>query len=79
MIRTDEITRLNDDGTPSSDLRSWRTAYEYDPNDRLTRITDSQGNVKTMAYDGLKRKTAQEKRLVVSVPGSLKVKNHVFS
>ena len=57
LIRTDEITRLNDDGTPSGQLNTWTSAYQHDPNDRLTRITDSQGNVKTMIYDGLKRKT----------------------
>jgi hypothetical protein len=33
------------------------TRYEYDLNDKLTRITDAQGNVKVLAYDGLKRKT----------------------
>ena len=53
----DEITRLNDDGTPGSGLNTWTTLYEYDVNDQLTRITDSQGNVKTLTYDGLKRKT----------------------
>jgi YD repeat-containing protein len=57
VIRTDETTRLNDDSTPGSGLNIWSTLYEYDVNDRLTRITDSQGNVKTLSYDGLKRKT----------------------
>jgi YD repeat-containing protein len=57
MIRVDEVTRLGDDGIPGSDLKNWTTSYLYDLNDRLTRITDSQGNVKTMVYDGLKRKT----------------------
>ncbi len=56
MIRVDEVTRLNDDGTPAASLNSWNTRYEYDLNDRLTRITDSQGNVKVMHYDGLRRK-----------------------
>jgi YD repeat-containing protein len=56
-IRTDEIANLNDDGTPATDLKTWTTSYEYDLNHRLTRITDSQGNLKTMVYDGLKRKT----------------------
>jgi RHS repeat-associated protein len=36
---------------------TWPTRYTYDVLDNLTRITDSQGNVKTMAYDGLKRMT----------------------
>jgi YD repeat-containing protein len=57
VIRTDETTRLNDDGTPGSEVNTWSTLYEYDVNDRLTSITDSQGNLKTLAYDGLKRKT----------------------
>jgi len=56
-IRTDETTRLNDDGTPSGALHTWTTQYKFDLNDRLTRITDSQNNVKTMLYDGLKRRT----------------------
>jgi len=57
LIRVDEIVRLNDDGTPSGSLNTWTTRYEYDLNDCLTRITDSQNNVKLMRYDGLKRKT----------------------
>jgi YD repeat-containing protein len=57
LVRVDEITRLNDDGTSAGDLRTWTTRYEYDLNDQLTRITDSQNNVKWMEYDGLKRKT----------------------
>src|SRR4030095_12355552 len=57
LVQVDEITKLNDDGTPSGSLRAWATRYQYDLNDQLTRITDSQNNVKTMTYDGLKRKT----------------------
>ncbi len=57
MIRVDEVVRLNDDGTPAASPQTWTTRYEYDLNDRLTRITDSQGNVKVMRFDGLKRKT----------------------
>ena len=56
LIRVDEVVRRNDDGTPSDALRSWTTRYAYDLNDALTRITDSQNNVKVMLYDGLKRK-----------------------
>jgi RHS repeat-associated protein len=58
LVRVDEMARLNDDGTPTGVLSTWITRYQYDLNDQLTRITDSQGNVKTFAYDGLKRKTA---------------------
>lgn len=56
-IRVDETAHLNDDGTSSTTVNTWTTAYQYDVNDRLTKITDSQGNVKTLSYDGLKRKT----------------------
>ncbi len=58
VIRTDEICRLNDDGTPASAPQTWTTSYQYDVNDRLTQLTDSQGNIKTLAYDGLRRKTS---------------------
>jgi RHS repeat-associated protein len=57
QIRTDEIVRLNDDGTPAADPRAWTTTFQYDLNDQLTRIVDSQGNVKRMQYDAIKRKT----------------------
>jgi RHS repeat-associated protein len=54
MVGIDEQVRLTDLGEPGT-LTSWRTRYDYDLNDQLTRIEDSQGNVKTMQYDGLKR------------------------
>lgn len=57
LARVDEITRLNDEGLPAGSRRAWTTRYEYDLNDQLTRIVDSQNNVKTFTYDGLKRKT----------------------
>lgn len=57
LIQVDEVSRLNDDGTPAGTLKTWTTRYEYDLNDQLTKITDSQNNVKRMSYDGLKRKT----------------------
>lgn len=57
LVFVDEVTRLNDDGKAAGAVRSWITRYEYDLNDQLTKITDSQNNVKLMAYDGLKRKT----------------------
>ncbi len=55
LIRVDEIVRLMDDGTPSGTTTTWATRYEHDLNDLLIRITDSQQNVKAMAYDGLMR------------------------
>ncbi|QTA90622.1 toxin TcdB middle/N-terminal domain-containing protein [Desulfonema magnum] len=51
-----EVVKLTDAGE-SGGLTEWLTAYTYDLNDNLTRITDSFGNQKFMAYDGLKRKT----------------------
>lgn len=56
LVQVDEITRLNDDGTPAGDLHTWITRYEYDLNDQLTRITDAQNNVKWFEYDGLRRR-----------------------
>jgi RHS repeat-associated protein len=58
LVQVDENTHMNDDGTTAGSIMIWTTRYEYDVNDQLTRITDSQNNVKTFAYDGLKRKTA---------------------
>jgi RHS repeat-associated protein len=55
QIRTDELVRLSDDGTASEGLNTWSTYFDYDLNDELIKTTDSQGNVKLMAYDGLKR------------------------
>jgi RHS repeat-associated protein len=57
LIQVDESTRLNDDGMPTETVRAWTTRYQYDINDQLTRVTDSQNNVKTFSYDGLRRKT----------------------
>src|SRR5260370_39668387 len=56
LVRVDEVTHLSDDGTPAGSLRTWSTFYQYDLNDQLTQVTDSQNNVKMMIYDGLKRK-----------------------
>ena len=56
LIGVTEVTRLNDDGTPGGSSSDWLTSYEYDLNDNLTHITDSQGNQKWFRYDGLKRK-----------------------
>lgn len=57
LIRVDEAVRLSDIGTPVGALNTWTTRYDYDLNDALIRITDSQANVKELRYDGLKRKT----------------------
>jgi len=57
LIQMDEIVRLNNDGTSASNVNSWTTRYEYRADDLLTKITDSQGNIKILQYDALKRKT----------------------
>ena len=56
LVRVDEMARLSDDGLPVQDVRTWNTRYSHDLNDQLTRIVDSQNNLKTFYYDGLKRK-----------------------
>lgn len=57
LLAVSEVVRLNDLGQPTAGTNQWLTRYEYDLNDQLTRITDSQNNVKTLRYDGLRRKT----------------------
>jgi RHS repeat-associated protein len=57
LIGMVEVTKLDNDGRSTSVTNHWLTRYEYDLNDQLIRITDSQNNIKTMRYDGLKRKT----------------------
>ena len=37
-------------------VQTYNTFYEYDGLNNLTKITDDQGNIKTMAFDGLGRK-----------------------
>ncbi|HAB15662.1 MAG TPA: hypothetical protein DCE44_04345, partial [Verrucomicrobiales bacterium] len=56
LIKVLEVVRLNDDGTPSGTIKEWPTEYQYDLNDNLTHITDSQSNQKWFRYDGLQRK-----------------------
>lgn len=57
LIAVEEMVRMTDSGLPGP-LATWRTEYRYDLNDQLTRITDSQGNIKRMRYDALKRMTS---------------------
>ena len=57
MIAVEEVVKITDTGDPGG-LATWRTSYTYDLNDQLTRIQDSQNNVKTMVFDGLKRMTS---------------------
>ncbi len=56
LTGVDEVVKTTDTGDPGP-LAAWQTRYLYDLNDQLRRITDSQGNVKTMEFDGLKRMT----------------------
>lgn len=54
LIAVEEVVKLTDAGEPGPGT-AWRTDYGYDLNDQLVRVRDSQGNVKTMQFDGLKR------------------------
>jgi RHS repeat-associated protein len=56
MTAVEELVRLTDAGEAGA-LTTWRTEYRYDLNDQILRTQDSQGNVKLMGYDGLKRMT----------------------
>jgi len=55
LIEVHEITRLNDDGTPGGELRTWITRYDYDLNNKLLWMQDSQGNVTWSRFDSLGR------------------------
>jgi RHS repeat-associated protein len=57
LVQVDEVTHLNDDGTASNSSNTWTNRYAYDLNDNVTQIIDSQNNVVTRQYDGLKRRT----------------------
>ncbi len=54
VIAVEEVVKITDTGVPGP-LAVWRTEYAYDLNDQLIHTKDSQGNVKIMTYDGLKR------------------------
>jgi RHS repeat-associated protein len=57
LVRVDETSKLNDDGTRGAAFKVWTTRYQYRADDVLTRIIDSQDNEKELRYDGLGRKT----------------------
>lgn len=50
-----EIVKLSDAGETAG-LTQWKTAYQYNLLDQLTKITDTKNNQKIMSYDGLGRK-----------------------
>jgi RHS repeat-associated protein len=50
-----EIVKETGAGAPAGSPETWITRYAYDLLDQLTRIEDSQNNIKTMQYDGLAR------------------------
>lgn len=56
LVSVDEVVKTTDEGDPGP-RATWETRYAYDLNDQLVRITDSQNNVKTITFDGLKRMT----------------------
>lgn len=51
-----EIVKIADDGRRSDAQADWTTRYDYDLLDNVVLITDSQGNRKRAAFDGLGRK-----------------------
>lgn len=56
-IQIDEVTKTTDDGYPLTGFATWSTTYTYRADGALLSITDSQGNVKSIQYDGLGRRT----------------------
>ncbi|MCL4785201.1 MAG: VCBS repeat-containing protein [Verrucomicrobia bacterium] len=56
LLGVDEVVKLTDLGEDQATAAAWATRYQYDLQDKLTRITDSQGNQKWFRYDGLGRK-----------------------
>jgi YD repeat-containing protein len=55
-----EIVKISDTGEVAGTPFSWRTQYRYDLLDNLIHITDSQNNVKTLAFDALSRMTGMD-------------------
>lgn len=55
LIEVQEAVRLDDEGRPVEDLRSWSTRYSYDLLDNLVHIKDSQDNEKFITFDSLGR------------------------
>lgn len=43
-----------------NDASTYTTAYEWDLNDNLTKVTDALANVRNFTYDGLNRRTSAE-------------------
>jgi len=58
ILASIQAVKLDDDGRPAVTTNHWLTRYQYDLNDQIVGITDSRNNVKTIQYDGLKRKLA---------------------
>jgi RHS repeat-associated protein len=56
LIGVDETVRNAGDGSGVGTLQTWHTTYDYDLNDKLVHIRDSQNNEKWFRYDGLGRK-----------------------
>lgn len=56
IVTSIQAVKLDDNGQPAGTTNHWITRYEYDLNNKMTRITDPRNNVKTIRYDGLQRK-----------------------
>ena len=56
IVTSIQAVKLDDNGQPTATTNHWVTRYQYSLNDQIIRITDPRNNVKTIQYDGLKRK-----------------------
>lgn len=54
-VQMDEINRITDEGFASTNESVWSTYYRFGADNLVMSVTDSQGNWKTMEYDGLHR------------------------
>jgi RHS repeat-associated protein len=60
VFRTDQVVKIEDDGSPAATPRTWTTFFAHDLNDLRTQITDPQGNICQFTYDGLKRQVLRQ-------------------
>ncbi|MBF0100186.1 MAG: VCBS repeat-containing protein [Desulfobacterales bacterium] len=58
LIQVDEMVKNNSSDEPV--INTWKTYYQYDPEDRLITIIDSQNNSWSFTYDGLSRRVIAE-------------------
>jgi RHS repeat-associated protein len=56
IIASVQAVKMADTGEPTVATNHWVTRFDYNLNDQIVRITDPRNNVKTIQYDGFKRK-----------------------